>query len=241
MSFTNSQPGFYHINFKVAFATFFLMCLLSIVPGMARADATALFDANLLDEKQLIAGDSTGVGLDAKRDQGMPWVFYFYVAKNNDAGESRFEAMPDGIGVNVMDAQFHFSNKSMTKGNPTQTLNKLQQFIDDRVDQSAAVDSLPDLSEYKLDELSYQSFLKSYPYEELLKGPAGIGIHMVKAENATPVVLYAISGQGDVPEALKQIIKDSNGSWYGRYRYIIWSLLGAALAIFVFFRVVKRQ
>lgn len=217
--------------------------VLGLMPHFVYAldEGSYLFDATVIEDSKLISGKTSGgVGLDAKRDQGLPWVFYYYVSKNSDAGESRFEAMPEGIGVNIMDTQIHFSNESMTKGDPTASMTKLQQFIDMRLDSSSAIYSLPDLSDYKRDELSYQSFLKTYPYEELLKGPAGINIRMISSENTNPVVLYAVSGQGEVPKTLQEIIKETNGSWYGRYRYIIWSFLVACLCLYAIYRYVSR-
>lgn len=201
-------------------------------------DGTHLYDASVYD-KAIDKDVSLGVGMDAKRDLGLPWVFYYYVAKVQGTGESRFESMPQGIAVNAMDIQFHFSNKSMTKGSP-KSLYQLQAFINSRLSQSSAVDSFPDLSAYSPDDLAYQSFLKTYNYEELLQGPAGFGIRLVKTENAEPLVLYAISGQGEVPEELEAIIAESNGSWFGRYRHIIFSFIAALAAIFIFYRLVGR-
>ena len=222
---------------------FLSFIFISLLPHFSYAldEGSYVFDATVIEDNKLISGKTSGgVGLDAKRDQGLPWVFYYYVSKNNGTGESRFEAMPDGIGVNIMDTQINFSNKSMTKGDPTPSINKLQQFIDMKLGDASAGNYTPDLSDYKLDELSYQSFLKTYPYEELLKGPAGINIRMVTSENTNPIILYAISGQGEVPETIKELIKETNGSWYGRYRYIIWSFLIACLGLYAIYRYASR-
>lgn len=203
-------------------------------------DSSHIFDAAAITDWSNSASSAASVSMDARRDNGLPWVFYYYVAvAEQRGGETRFGAMPDGIEVNVMDVQFHFSEKSMTHGLPA-SITSLQNFIHQKLPDLNGNLDIVNLNAYHPDDLRYQSFLKVYNYEKLLASPTYFGVNLLKTERLKPVALYMVSGQGEVPDEIKQMIKESNGSWFGRYRHIIFSFFAALCGIYVIYRFVTR-
>lgn len=218
----------------------FLLLLLGVCTQASANETSHIFDAAVITDWSSNSSSKNSITMDARRDNGLPWIFYYYVsAKEQGGGESRFGVMPEGIAVNAMDTQFHFSEKSMTNGLPT-SLSALQNFIHQNLPDFNGDMTPSNLNSYPADNIRYQSFLKVYNYEELLKAPSYFTINLVETEGLKPIALYMISGQGEVPDEIKQLIKDSNGSWFGRYRHIIYTLLIALCGVYLIYRFATR-
>lgn len=180
--------------------------------------------------------DKIYVPMDAKRDNGQPWVFYYYIgAVNGDEGETRFESMPEGIPVDITEAYIGFTSKSMGKGTP-KDFKTLQSLLSTTLPEGYPLIETPDLSQYNPEQLRYQTLLKTYNIPRLLQEPSSFGISQVRSENIKPVALYVITGQGDVPKEIQEFIEQTHGSWFQRYRHIIFALLIVFIAIYGCYR-----
>jgi hypothetical protein len=184
--------------------------------------------------------DKIYVSMDAKRDNGQPWVFYYYIgAVNGDEGETRFESMPEGIPVEITDAYIGFTSNSMGKGVP-RDFKILQSLLSKTLPDGYPLIETPDLSTYNPEQLRYQTLLKTYANPKLLQEPTSFGISQVRSENMKPVALYVITGQGTVPEEIQQFIDQTHGSWFQRYRHIIFILLIVLIGFYSCYRYVSR-
>lgn len=180
------------------------------------------------------------VPMDAKRDNGIPWVFYYYIGvMEGDNGETRFEALPDGIAMDITDAYIGFSSQSMGKGEPP-PFKILQVLLNKHLASSYPLIEPPDLTGYDPKQLRYQTLLKPYHNERLLREPVSFGISLVRTEQLKPVALYVITGQGPVPEEIQQLIDQTHGSWFQRYRHIIFALAIVLAAFYGYYRYASR-
>lgn len=184
--------------------------------------------------------DKIYVSMDAKRDTGQPWVFYYYIGVvNGDEGETRFESMPEGIPVEITEAYIGFTSKSMGQGEP-KDFKILQSLLSKTLPDGYPLIETPDLSQYNPEQLRYQTLLKTYHIPRLLQEPASFGISQVRSENMKPVALYVITGQGDVPKEIQEFIEQTHGSWFQRYRHIIFTLMIVFIAVYGCYRYASR-
>jgi len=98
----------------------------------------------------------------------------------------------------------------------------------------------PDLTPYDPQQLRYQTLLKPYNNQRLLQEPASFGLSQVRSEHLKPVALYIVTGQGPIPDEIQQFIKRTHGSWFQRYRHIIFSLLIVLAAFYGYYRYASR-
>lgn len=227
------------LNILLCISLFFSNLLMS-QQTFAIEETTQLFSYSQWFDPTSNSEDGSEAYLDAKRDNGAPWVFYYYIAAlENGGGDTRFEAMPQGIFVNAADVHIAFNSKSMAKGEPKK-FSVFQTLLSQQLPDAHVLIESPDLSRFAPEQLRSQSLLKFYNYGELLRAPSSIGINLTHTENLTPVALYAIAGQGPVPEEIQQFIDQTRGSWFQRYRHIIYSVLIAMAALYGFYRYATR-
>lgn len=208
--------------------------------AVAADDVPHLFDYASWFKPSQDAKDKVFVSMDAKRDNGTPWVFYYYIAAiEGDEGETSFEVMPEGIPVELTDAYINFNSKSMGQGEP-KDFKTLQGLLNEQVPDRHLLIEPPDLTPYDPSQLRYQTLLMPYHNEKLLLEPASFGASLVRSEHVKPVALYMISGQGPVPEQIQQFIDQTHGSWFQRYRHIIFALVVSLAALYGYYRYASR-
>ena len=232
---------------KIKIFSYYVFCINLLLGSLlisqisyAADENSHLFDYASWFNPSLDPKDKVFVSMDAKRDNGLPWIFYYYIgAVDGEEGETRFEAMPEGIPVDLTDAYIGFNSKSMGKGAP-KDIKILQALLSKNLPDQHVLIEAPDLTPYDPQQLRYQTLLKPYNNQRLLQEPASFGLSQVRSEHLKPVALYIVTGQGPIPDEIQQFINQTHGSWFQRYRHIIFSLLIVLAAFYGYYRYASR-